>query len=84
MSVKSPKEIEVANCISARTDRGISNRKSEGSGVLEVKTCVLKNMIDKKKEPTLDFQDVGVTILARNYKGLNNYGSNGVLEWKLD
>lgn len=41
-------------------------------------------MIDKKQEPTLEFSDVDVTILVRDYKGLNNYGSNGVLEWKLD
>ena len=35
LSVNNPKEIEIANCVSARTDRGISNRLAEGSGVCE-------------------------------------------------
>lgn len=35
LSINNPKPISVANCICARTDRGISNKKSEGSGVLE-------------------------------------------------
>ena len=35
MSVKDPRTIDVANCVSARQDRGISNRQAEGSGVLE-------------------------------------------------
>jgi len=35
-TVREPRRIEVANCISARTDRGISNRKSEGSGVVQL------------------------------------------------
>ena len=26
--------------------------------------------------------DVAVTLRARDYKGLDNYGSNGVIEWK--
>ena len=34
-SVKSPRRISVANCICARTDRGISNIRNEGSGVVE-------------------------------------------------
>lgn len=33
LSVKQPRPIEIANCVSARTDRGISNRQAEGSGV---------------------------------------------------
>ena len=36
LSVKQPREIDVANCVSARTDRGISNRQAEGSGVFEI------------------------------------------------
>ena len=34
-SVNDTKQIEYANCITAREDRGISNRKSEGTAVLE-------------------------------------------------
>lgn len=35
-SVNDTKQIEYANCITAREDRGISNRKSEGTAVLQV------------------------------------------------
>ena len=35
LSINEPRRIGVANCISARTDRGISNFKAEGSGVVE-------------------------------------------------
>lgn len=34
-STKETKEIEYANCITAREDRGVSNRKAEGTAVLE-------------------------------------------------
>ena len=34
-SYNNTKQIEIANCITAREDRGISNRKSEGTAVLE-------------------------------------------------
>ena len=34
-SVNEPREIEVANCITAREDRGVSNRKAEGTAVIE-------------------------------------------------
>ena len=34
-SYNNPKFIETANCITAREDRGVSNRKSEGTAVLE-------------------------------------------------
>mgnify|MGYP000909422296 CR=1 FL=1 len=41
-------------------------------------TVLLKNMGE-----TVDKQiDVAVTLRARDYKGLDNYGSNGVIEWK--
>ena len=35
LSINQPKQTEIANCIAAKTDRGISNRKAEGTGVLE-------------------------------------------------
>lgn len=34
-STKETKEVEYANCITAREDRGVSNRKAEGTAVLE-------------------------------------------------
>ena len=41
-------------------------------------TWLLKDMGE-----TADKQiDVAVTLRARDYKGPNNYGTNGVIEWK--
>lgn len=37
LSLNNPQKKEIANCISARTDRSISNRKSERNGVIEWK-----------------------------------------------
>ena len=45
-------------------------------------TLLLKGMVDKDIEPTASVIDVSATIMARDYKGLNNYGTNGVIEWK--
>lgn len=43
-----------------------------------LETWLLKDMGE-----TADKQiDVAVTLRARDYKGLDNYGSNGVIEWK--
>lgn len=35
-SINDTKQIEYANCLTAREDRGISNRKSEGTAIIEV------------------------------------------------
>lgn len=35
LTINKPRVIDVANCIQARTDRGISNHRAEGSGVIE-------------------------------------------------
>ena len=47
-----------------------TNSKSE--------TWLLKNRGELAEKPI----DVAVTLMARDYKGLDNYGSNGVIEWK--
>lgn len=43
---------------------------------------LLKGMVDKDFEPSAKKQEVATTLLARDYKGLNNFGTNGVVEWK--
>ena len=33
----------------------------------------------------MEFTEVAQTLLARDYKGIGNYGSNGVIEvWKIE
>lgn len=39
----------------------------------------MKDMIDKEKEPSAVRTDVAVTLMARDYKGVNNYGTNGAV-----
>ena len=43
---------------------------------------LLRNMIDRNKAPSADVVDVACTLMARDYKGLSNYGTNGVIEWQ--
>ena len=35
LSINKPRQIDIANCIKARYDAGISNQKADGSGVVE-------------------------------------------------
>ena len=44
----------------------------------QMETWLLKNRGEVAERPI----DVAVTLMARDYKGLDNYGSNGVIEWK--
>jgi DNA (cytosine-5)-methyltransferase 1 len=43
-------------------------------------TVCVKNMIDKTAEVSAVQQDIAVTLMSRDYKGMNNYGCNGVIE----
>ena len=46
-------------------------------------TVCVKNMIDKTAKASAVKWDIATTLLSRDYKGMNNYGSNGVIEeWK--
>lgn len=65
-SINETKAIEKANCITAREDRGISNRKSEGTAILEVEP------INTESDGTCR------TIKAQYYKtSLANYKRTG-------
>jgi hypothetical protein len=54
----------------------------ESATLRQMEAVLLKGMVDKDLEPTATKQDVATTLLARDYKGLNNFGTNGVIEWK--
>ena len=48
--------------------------------------CKLRNLgsSNENREPTMNDSEIAVALLSRDYKGLNNYDSNGVLEiWKI-
>ena len=48
----------------------------------QTETVLLKGMVDKNIEPTANKINVSATLMSRDYKGLNNFGTNGVIEWK--
>lgn len=48
----------------------------------QMETLLLKGMVDKNIEPTASVIDVSAVIMSRDYKEPNNYGTNGVIEWK--
>ncbi len=45
-------------------------------------TVILKNMgsSDKNRIPDYQLTDIATTLLSRDYKGLGNFASNGVVE----
>ena len=48
--------------------------------------CRIENMgsLDENRNPSAELSDISVTLLSRDYKGLSNYASNGVIEiWKF-
>lgn len=77
LTINEPRVIDKANCVKARYDAGIVNFKADGTGVIE--TVIMKNMIDKNLEPNAKITDVACTLMARDWKGANNYGTNGVI-----
>lgn len=49
-------------------------------GQLQPSTVNLMGMSSEKEQPTAENIDVAKTLCARDYKGPNNYGFNGVIE----
>lgn len=90
-SYNNPKEINVANCISTREDRGVSNRQSEGTAVLETpdtsycldasyyKGTTIQHYIDKKKRQ-LVFEHSSIPIPQATKQGYINCDMGGVFD----
>lgn len=83
-SYNEPKCIEVSNCLTARGDRGVSNRKSEGTAILEIKSsvnCIKENLTVINTEVDGTCRTIKAqyykTFLA-NYKRKGDMGSTGV------
>lgn len=62
-SYNNTKQIEIANCLTAREDRGISNRKSEGTAVFEV-----GRTDNHQKGGVYSTDGISPTLLATSYK----------------
>ena len=64
--------------------KGISQTVSNQDMTLESQICNQKEtwLLKDMGETAQKQIDVAVTLRARDYKGLDNYGSNGVIECK--
>ena len=52
----------------------------ESATLRQMEPVLLKGMSSLKYEPSAERIDNAVTLCARDYKGLNNFGTNGVIE----
>lgn len=76
-SLNQTKCIDVANCLTTREDRGISNRKSEDTAVIEYDDhTVLLTKCGENLEKQTEYAN---TLLARDYKGFGNQPMNAVV-----
>lgn len=48
----------------------------------QMEPVLLKGMSSDKYIPSAEKTDISCTLCARDWKGPNNFGFNGVIEWK--
>lgn len=90
-SVNDTKQIEYANCITAREDRGISNRKSEGTAVLETpaysycldanyyKGTTIEQYVDKHRRQLIsEIKDPEDKTIVQRPRGFNKGGEHDI------
>lgn len=65
-------DMTLESAITNRTEQELSKRIP----------VLLQNMSSVNKKPNMKEIKTAATLCARDYKGPNNYGTNGVLEWK--
>lgn len=80
-------DTECAKTLCARDYKDFGTGFDTMNGVIEPsekqgggQPIFMKNMIDKTKEVEAEKIDVAGTLMARDYKGVNNFGMNGVVE----
>lgn len=76
MSDNSPNIKDIANTIVQRYDKGIRARRAEGTAVAEPQPILVKNYGDEYVKDL----DNSTTLMARDWKGWNNYGSTAIVE----
>lgn len=90
-SVNDTKQIEYANCITAREDRGISNRKSEGTAVLETpdysycldanyyKGTTIEQYVDKHRRQLVpEIKEPEDKTIVQKPRGFNKGGEHDI------
>lgn len=76
MSDNNPNVKDIGNAIVQRYDKGISARRAEGTAVAEPQPILVKNYGDEYVKDL----DNSTTLMARDWKGWNNYGSTAIVE----
>lgn len=74
LCLDSPNEKDTANCVKARYDAGISNLRSDGTGVAEKKGILVSDIGGKFEKET----DTATCLMARDYKGFGHQMGNAV------
>lgn len=90
-SINDTKQIEYANCITAREDRGISNRKSEGTAVLETpdysycldsnyyKGTTIEQYVDKhRRQLVSEVKETDDKTIIQKPRGFNKGGEHDI------
>lgn len=90
-SVNDTKQIEYANCITTREDRGISNRKSEGTAVLETpdysycldanyyKGTTIEQYVDKhRRQLVSEVKETDDKTIIQKPRGFNKGGEHDI------
>lgn len=80
-TIGNPKQRDVANCIIRRVDAGIQNSPCWGNGVVEQIPITASGIGSSGGDSEINGGVINTahTLLARDYKGLSNYGANAVL-----
>lgn len=80
LTVNSPQKREVANCVVARTDCGISNLRGQQEQALSRVGVLLSQRATHFERKT----DIATCLMARDYKGFGKQATNGVIEIEQD
>lgn len=82
LSINDPRKINIANCITAKYDGGISSLKHYRTGVIEELNGGATGIILSNKGNRFEkITDICLTLLARDYKGFGNQAMTGVIEY---
>jgi len=74
-------EVDEKYYINSEKTKQLIQQLVNSEKIKDTSTWLLKNMSSLDREPYAEKQiDIACTLCARDYKGLNNYGSNGVIE----
>lgn len=84
-TINDPNVRDVSNAIIARYDAGISNYKQTGLAVAEPNANIENQpiLVKNKGEEYVKDLDNSVTLMARDWKGWNTYGSTAIVESEI-